>query len=401
MVVRSRRAFTLVELLVVIAIISLLIAMLLPAIQAARESGRRAVCQSNLKQFATAVHTFNTAHNTMPTYFGNFPEGSAIGNSTTGWKGLVYGSWYIHLMPFMENSSVYGQIVNDVSSAYADRGLGNPVTTTGTPTTRPCSKCDDGAGNLSNPVNQSTSGTVTFNGHTVSTTGTTPTCPGGGTLVTSTCPHTPSSTTGTPVGIDNTFGATNAPPINFCPSDPSTQIHFRWNPNSVPTQNYALLNYSANFNAWVRGANASKIGLPQPMSALTDGTSQTILFGEAYRLCDNRTSTYGVRLANYTNSPRHNFGIDTHSTANTFMFQDHPTDAKCDNWRVQAMHPGTLMVVFADTHVKGIAKHITRKDGSDPDNPTAGGDPYATMGSANGAWDMLLLPADGGTPSFE
>jgi prepilin-type N-terminal cleavage/methylation domain-containing protein/prepilin-type processing-associated H-X9-DG protein len=95
----DRRAFTLVELLVVIAIIGILIAMLLPAVQSAREAARRMQCKNNLKQFGLGLHSYHGSY----TYF---PPGFMVVNHTGdiggGW------AWGVYLMPFLEQSSLQG-----------------------------------------------------------------------------------------------------------------------------------------------------------------------------------------------------------------------------------------------------------------------------------------------------
>ena len=87
------RGFTLVELLVVIAIIGMLIALLLPAVQAAREAARRMQCANNLKQLSLAVHNFHDAYDALPNYA---DRGERDGPN-----------WIIRLCPFMEQMPVY------------------------------------------------------------------------------------------------------------------------------------------------------------------------------------------------------------------------------------------------------------------------------------------------------
>lgn len=91
-----RRAFTLVELLVVIAVIGVLVGLLLPAVQGAREAARRMSCQNNLKQLGLCLHNFESARKKLP------PQGDYQTNGTA-----VYWSAQTRLLPYAESSTVY------------------------------------------------------------------------------------------------------------------------------------------------------------------------------------------------------------------------------------------------------------------------------------------------------
>ncbi|HVC94925.1 MAG TPA: DUF1559 domain-containing protein [Pirellulales bacterium] len=96
----KRTAFTLVELLVVIAIIGILIALLLPAIQAAREAGRRSSCTNNLKQLGVAMHNYHDIFNRLP-----IPLDT---DETYGWAvPWERGGSLFRLLPYLENKAQY------------------------------------------------------------------------------------------------------------------------------------------------------------------------------------------------------------------------------------------------------------------------------------------------------
>src|SRR5499427_7498927 len=96
---RLRRGFTLIELLVVIAIIGVLIALLLPAVQQAREAARRIQCTNNLKQLSLAVHNYMDAN-------GSFPMGSFYMWPLTCNRWKQAHSFYMGLLPYFEQGTV-------------------------------------------------------------------------------------------------------------------------------------------------------------------------------------------------------------------------------------------------------------------------------------------------------
>ena len=98
---RIPRAFTLVELLVVIAIIGVLVALLLPAVQAAREAARRTQCVNNLKQLALGNVTYESAHKKLP-----------YSRKTDQWDAYT---WTVLILPFIEQSQVY-DLYHDINS---------------------------------------------------------------------------------------------------------------------------------------------------------------------------------------------------------------------------------------------------------------------------------------------
>ncbi len=100
---RCRRAFTLVELLVVIAIIGVLVALLLPAVQAAREAARRAQCQNHLKQFGLATLNYESAQKALPS---NGWGWHWMGDPDQGTGKNQPGSWVYSLLPYIEQAGI-------------------------------------------------------------------------------------------------------------------------------------------------------------------------------------------------------------------------------------------------------------------------------------------------------
>jgi prepilin-type N-terminal cleavage/methylation domain-containing protein len=102
---KARSAFTLVELLVVIAIIGVLVALLLPAVQAAREAARRTQCTNNLKQLGLAAQNFHDTYGRLPPGYCGTNSFTGAGYSNTQWLGTIP-----FLLPYVEQQNIYDLI---------------------------------------------------------------------------------------------------------------------------------------------------------------------------------------------------------------------------------------------------------------------------------------------------
>lgn len=133
-----QRGFTLVELLVVIAIIGILVALLLPAVQAAREAARRMQCGNNLKQMGLGLHNYHDTYKSLPIGllgvgpgqpgFGTFDDDDGFG-------------WACQILPYVEQQALYDRISpNGIPSVFERFHTGSPAplpTPPSTPTTQP------------------------------------------------------------------------------------------------------------------------------------------------------------------------------------------------------------------------------------------------------------------------
>ena len=226
---KRARGFTLIELLVVIAIIAILIALLLPAVQQAREAARRTQCKNNLKQWGLALHNYHDTFNVFPAAL----NASGRYNSTAFYSGntkVQNTSGWLLLLPYIEQSAAYAQYdFNQTSS-------------------------------LSNPYGLPIAGNTTLNPNVAITSMALPALQ---------CPSHPQA------GEISTQNPTSQ--TDFYSRERARRASYGFNTGSMTDYSAAFGAYNGDIRQGAFGnSGAARIG------DLTDGTSNTILVGEAW-----------------------------------------------------------------------------------------------------------------------
>jgi prepilin-type N-terminal cleavage/methylation domain-containing protein len=309
------RAFTLVELLVVIAIIGILVALLLPAVQAAREAARRTHCSNNLKQIGLAAQNY---HGTRKT----FPPGSLI--ELVGRDEPSKTGWSIELLPYMEEPALYALFNPKVS-------IGDPLNQLLRESPAPAFTCpSDLPGALLVPESGPEGGWASLRGQRQFYTG---------------------SYRGN-AGRVHEYALPGGPPVT---------------PTTYPTWYLAedVRTAAGQWlipNGWRGPLHATGLlGLkPESISKITDGTSKTLMVGENTSITRPERRSFwaytwgGYAMSQAWNSPD-NFSADFEACAAKYTGEK---PARMCHSRWYSFHPSTVNFVRCDGSVTGVNQDI-------------------------------------------
>jgi len=322
------RGFTLVELLVVIAIIGALVAILLPAVQSAREAARRSMCTNQLKQWSLAMLTYADANKALP-YLAN--RANPVGSEVNGDGKTAYRGWVVALWPFIEQSELYDRwnfdrAHNDTGSTPIGGMRNNAISQQRLPTYY-CPSDKPGAYHCTRNATYGTS---------------TPNCAARQNYVVN----------GGRTGLLQATGSANPAPGNQQQAAPSSPFGFRG--GSV----------QSNF-----------VPFKTKLAQITDGASQTLLMAEIrvfpVDVSANDADTRGVVISGLTT------GFTTHATPNSGIDTTY-SNGGCDNTldpvtlpctspggnltlshSARSRHPGGVNVSMCDGTVRFIQNSIS------------------------------------------
>ncbi len=307
-----RSAFTLVELLVVIAIIGVMVGLLLPAVQAAREAARRMQCGNNLKQIGLAMHNYHDTHRRLPP--------GTRGGSTWAQAGIKDGTnWRISILPFLEQTAIYDQL--DFAGSF---GGGNTAETA----------------YLGNEVLR---GWV-FPGYR---------CPS------SALPLYPQT-------YQNTSGGTGS----FNNQGNGMGIHYVGIMGAAPAFSWTQSGYRDCGQGWSCDQGMMTMNEAMSLASATDGTSNTILISEQsgqVRQTDLTSNYYGGWHGARNNHKLGDTTCTDHWQTGTTCIRQPPNSQLDDagnrlpyrnNTTVNSFHPGGIQVVLADASVQFISNSI-------------------------------------------
>jgi prepilin-type N-terminal cleavage/methylation domain-containing protein/prepilin-type processing-associated H-X9-DG protein len=307
---KQQVGFTLVELLVVIAIIGVLVSLLLPAVQAAREAARRMQCSNNLKQYGLALHNYHDTYRT-------FPMGGVGGWAEQEHYKL---SWQARILPFLEQNSLFDMIdwtkINPADHILAD---GRPLLSAAIPTAR----CPSDV----SPMHVDSGGISRFQG----------------------------SYTGS-LGSQSTPSANGACNV--------------WQQFMEPLPNNAT-HGDANTKAELSGMFSRGLwgrAVPINFSDVRDGTSNTIHVGEALSNCQSHRQ-WGFYHYDGMNNAHASTVVPINNMTTCDMAPlsrvTHPDCRANSNWNFawgfKSYHPGGAQFLFVDGSVQFLAETINHQ----------------------------------------